>query len=347
MSTRIGAWTLQPLGILEKRRRQMRRVCLLIPPPGFTGRARLGVINGDRRDEFVAEWEQGRNPALAAADPDRLDEIFAPLVAATAGDAPGWPALFAIEYPPETKRGPVTADLFLEVASKAERTTTLTGAMTAPRIGASAVVYVAPVLPEEAPATCLEPALRAARRDSAVRLALDETWCAEITTQDRIEELNRLVGAGQVEVLRGERGACSALEFPFPPRTGLWRRIPDEPPAAHGLRATLLRGTRGETASPIPVYRTGPLSEINPLAPGMEPYAALAYHALLRTQPVAAPARAFLPIFLAQPEAWSHLGRAVGRWNRTHACPKLILSTPADYFAWMAEIRSWDQLPAR
>ena len=349
MSTRLGDWSLQSLTILEKRRGHSRRICLLIPPPGFSGRARLGVINGDRREEFVGQWEEGRNPAIGAAASAHLDEIFAPLVNADSGNAPAWPALFAVEYPPQTKTGPATADLFLEVDATEGAATVLTGELTVPRIGASAVIYLAPTLPHDAPRTCLEPALRAARRDPAVRLALAEAWSSAIATQGRTAELSRLIGTGQVELLRGETDAGRELDLPFPPRTGLWDQIPVHPNATRGLRAALLRGAAGAeahlAASPIPIHRLGVLSEIHPLAQDMEPYAALAFHALLRKLPPTMPARAFLPIFVMQPEAWPRLGRAVGRWNRSHACPKLILSTPADYFAWAAEIRSWGQLP--
>ena len=60
----LGSWRIHPTAILRRRRKEPFRHCLLFPPPGFSGEGRLGVIDGRRRAEFRATWENGRNLAL-------------------------------------------------------------------------------------------------------------------------------------------------------------------------------------------------------------------------------------------------------------------------------------------
>jgi hypothetical protein len=236
----FGDWQIHATSILQKHRKRRAQVLLLFPPPGFTGKVRLGVISAERRDEFTAEWEDGQS---VAAHPD----LAACLARLFADEAQGWPLIFSADLGRE-KFGPTAqANLLLEIVSgtapKAVPHKPASGPITFRTAAAEATLYLAPMLPLQPKASpteareLLDAALHAAEHDRALRLALSETW-AQPADANRLQHL---AADGRLEVLataEGEAETTGRLDLPFPVRAGICSR--GAPPARE--RAVGLRG---------------------------------------------------------------------------------------------------------
>ncbi|MCK4413011.1 MAG: hypothetical protein KAY32_05670 [Candidatus Eisenbacteria sp.] len=211
---RLGGWRLRPTAILTRQRQRIAQQCLLMPPAGFTGRARMAVIGEGRREEFSHLWEHGDEGSLS----------------------------LGVAIDPEG-RGQTRADLLLEtdgVSPAAGGAAKFSGTLTLPRPPLGVQIYLAPLL---APPPALGPsppnprsreageglrllksARRALERDRDLRAAWPESWSARIASLGWQQEIRAWCGEGRLELLSG--GICepptrAALALPNLPQTYL------------------------------------------------------------------------------------------------------------------------------
>lgn len=268
----FGEWRVRPTLLLLRQSRASAQRMALIPPAGFAGHARLTVIAGERRDEFLHAWAEPRaDGSPASASPDQPLLFSAPLADA--------------KYP-----GAASADLLLEVwrggrtSSRAPemRTGSLRFAI-APR---GAQIYLCPHLPagpfgdgdalDAGPldAELLDAALRALESGRRLRAALPADWLPVVLVERWEERVRALCASGRLEVLA--RASCdppslSRLRLFAAPRVA-WivdrqaafelPRLSDAPPAMQSPSswssaqaatiANLLVGDDAIFASPLP-----------------------------------------------------------------------------------------------
>jgi hypothetical protein len=315
-TARIGDWTIRATRIVRRDRRHPRSVCLLAPPPGFAGSARLGVIAANRRDEFSHDWGEGESV----------------------------PLLFSIPVEDAERDTSVRADLLLEVSAATGAPANLTGRVAFTRTRETAHLYLAPLLGAETAG-----ALREMTRRPAIRLALD----ASQLDRPLAEDARALIASGRLEIV--DSGAGGAPGLPFPPRTRIGAPASlDRLPAS--VRAVLLIGedaARWAASAHLPFRLVeadrSVLACAVPAPCAIDPRthpdgasAAAVIDRLLLTLPHAGEAPRSAPGFCALPLASARdlrrLHEFVSRWNRGHATPALQLATPADYFAFVEEL---------
>ncbi len=231
----LGDWRVRPTTVLIKRRRDVARVFFLLPPPGFSSSARLGVIDGSRREEFFHSWSGDRprpgrdlrSGSTAAGDAGRAPD-----------DAPT-PMPFSVRL--AQPAGFAQADLLLEVPGQAR----VTGALALPPLRLDAgILHLLPIAPppagdpETGPAAPRAPGQREslidallglARRDPALRLAVPGDWAGLLRASPRAERARELTGEGRLDLLvtpGTDPEAVRALALPLPPRVAL--RIGDQ-----------------------------------------------------------------------------------------------------------------------
>lgn len=261
----LGHWLIRSTAIVRKHRKDRFQVLLLFPPSGFSGDARLGVIDGKRRAEYSAAWKDGRSFQAASELRAQLDHLFAGLL--PEGEGPPdksparWPAIFAAGLDPARASRAAKADLLLEVTAdqteSGEPPSPLSGRIAFPQASEGTTIYMAPILPlpvsaaaappgsvpEKSYADLLSSALRAAERDRTVRLALPETWAPTILDRGLEPRIRALAATGRLELLRtGEQSQVSTtlLDLPFPIRIGLLNPQDRIAPTRGDLRALLL-----------------------------------------------------------------------------------------------------------
>ena len=254
----LGAWRMRATAVLRKDRRRLLQQFLLIPPPGYSGRARISVIDGHRRDEFVGSWRDGRDPSIPAKVRSHLERLTGrlfredthpvrealtdkeqrPRALRRPHPAPPSAETPAVFWVPVQKRHPRTlvhANLLLEPlpprAAEAVGSSSpiLSGSITFARARGDATVYLAPILGDEIAepanrAQAIAAALQALERDAAFRLGLPQGWAPAILDRGLEERVRLLVGSGQLEILptTPETAASGALlDLPFLSHTGL------------------------------------------------------------------------------------------------------------------------------
>jgi hypothetical protein len=312
-TARLGDWTIRATGIARRGRRHPRQVCLLFPPAGFAGKARLGVIAADRRDEFAYEWAPGDST----------------------------PLLFSIPVANPETDARVHADLLLEVAPA-----NLTGRVAFARTRDLAHIYLAPVLGAGGPdASAL---LRELAREPAMRLALDASRLVASDAARALIGSGRL----EIVDSGAAAAGGPALPFPprtrvdTSPPDPLLRGLPA------GVRALLLLGeeaARWAAGEHLPFRLVAPertvLACVVPTPCAIDPRgsadgarAAAVLDRMLLTPPHRAPGFCALP--LAGAAELRALNRFVRVWNRHHVTPRLQLATPADYFALVEELEA-------
>jgi len=228
---RLGPWRIRPTQILLRRRHGFLQQLALLPPRGFSGRVRLAVIAGERRDEFVQAWNgESQTPMLFAV---RL-----------ADDAHGQPGradlLIESEASPEAG-GPEKAGSSDEDSDGARAREgdsprpahALSGTLTFARAAPGARIYVCPLLPPPEgqlsglpavdSARLLKSALGALEHGRRIRAAWAADWSARIAGAGLAARVRALAATGRLEFL--VTGECAPptladLELPASPRTG-------------------------------------------------------------------------------------------------------------------------------
>jgi hypothetical protein len=371
---RLGDWLVRPSTVLRRRRKDTARVFYLLPPPGFTGSARLGVIDANGREEFFQSWP-GRRPRAA------LDDAAQPMAFTARLAKPG---------------GFVRADLLLEVQGHSR----LSGALELPPLRFDAgTLQLLPIAPPtagappegEPPEALISAALRRARHEPVLRLALPGDWAEFLRSPRRAPVVRELASQGRLDLLMTtnvDAAALRALALPFPPWVGLRlgeprtaRMRPDmrallvlphpsrascapgpKPSSAGPMMATDVSGlyllfagaqwirgrvfSRGHEACSavicdralrggVPIEPPGPRTPLEALQD--VPPGAQAPSA--NPEP---PGRyrilACQPLCLDHRDDWKHLAGDVRRWNRMHVSPQLQIITPADYFTQIEQL---------
>ncbi len=281
----FGPWLLRPSTVLRRRKKERWRVFFLLPPPGFTGGARLGVITPRGREEFFAAWRDGRIPEPDAGPTARLDACFEGLLAPDPAQRPSsaarWPLI--VHARTSGPRGAAEVDLLLEAppsslgASEAVSgedgdppLARLSGSLRLPGLRLDATrVYLLAMLPslklrppsetQERRRELIAAALHQAERHKAIRLGLPDDWAPLVTGSSLENLVQRLGREGRLEVLHtgsADEDALAGLRLPYAGRVGLTHG-PGEPPATpdRGLRAVLQlpEETSAECAPAAPV----------------------------------------------------------------------------------------------
>jgi hypothetical protein len=261
----LGSWTLRQTAILRKERKRPARVLLLFPPAGFTGRARLGVIDDRGRTEYTAAWHGGRSHARSDPLASSLDAFFGDLLPAvppadsaarapddaTAALAPRWPAVFAAAQDAGPSPKATRIDLLLEMEPQdspgSEDLAPLSGSLMLPPLQVEAILYLAAILPDPeragAAAELLAGALDALAGDRALRLAAAESWAATIQSSGSGTRAAKLAAAGRFELLRCSRlppAEVARLGLPWPTRIGMFRRGATMAESGDPIRGVLL-----------------------------------------------------------------------------------------------------------
>lgn len=260
----LGDWRLRPTAILRRERGRLSQLLLLLPPPGFTGRARLSVIGAGRREEFLGVWESGCSPEIPAELCPHLERLtarhFAPVPrqgsTQQVAPIPETPAVFAVPVGAARARQPVHANLLLELmptdehaAAHPQSAGTQSGPLTFPRARSGAAIYLVPILWPAAAGAAAPPAdhlAAALERDRNVRLcahAQDLALPDEPALRRRIAEE---VQSGRLEPLLIESapGVGATERWPFPAHTALITRddvsLDDEFPVARDVENLLI-----------------------------------------------------------------------------------------------------------
>jgi hypothetical protein len=360
--THLGPWRIQATQLLIHHRPGEAQQFLMAPPHDFRGHIRLGVIAGDRREEFLHAWS----------------------------GAHAEPLLFAVPLPEVRSPGPVRADLLLEVWESRGRTgrgtiakppEMLSGTLAFMRAAPGARIYFSPLLPPPADGTAprggapLKAALRALERGKKLRGAIAADWVARVVVEGLEERVRALAGTGRLEILATR--SCDPLTLPrlrltVSPRTAwiVGGQPQWEPSALSGDIANLLIAVEAHPPPGSPFGASGPIPALVPLRfpagsrwtiahgystgidwgalqPAEDGAAAVRIDGLLRgslrwrsgpAEQHQLHALAFCPVLLETEQAWKQLHGFVGRWNRRHLSPQLIPATLADYFAAVEEL---------
>jgi hypothetical protein len=369
----LGGWRMYPTPILTRHRQRIAQQCLLTPPEGFQGRARLAVIAEGRREEFSHAWLSGAREPLA----------------------------FGVACDPESP-APIRADLLLEFGESglaAGEQRRLSGSLTLRRPPLGVQIYLAPwMAPPEigiegrgAPAESgadsdlrrLRRARQALEKQSALRAAWPEAWSAHIVSLGWQAQIRELCGRGRLELLSGSacepptRAALAlanrAQTLMLPAGTTAWPDDGEIPPGTrHFLlpEESLAQGTDDDAdeggGAPRPfrlslagrwflahAYARDAVAAT--IAEPDAPAALLWFDRVIRgalqwrsrprdraparTRPAAAPAPpvtrilGFSPLEVTGADQWAMIAGYARRWNKGHLSPQLIPATPADYFA--------------
>ncbi len=322
----FGQWVIRPTSIVRQDHKERFRICLLFPPPGFSGRARLGVIDATRREEFTATWIDGRNQAIPADDPALVDQLFARLQ--TDRPLPGWPLGFRLRLDPPQ------ADILLEVdvhSSDPSTGESRSAHITCPTLPDPGVIYFCPLLPPSGDSALLRAALKATERDQSVRFGLMPGWSIA-GLEDRVRRLeaegrlDRLLASG------GRIGLLPAGDLP-PPRNSEWQAVlwrgGSDPPQR-------LAGRIARESKDLLLHHGGLSPGFNPLRKAHELLAV----ALLDRVPTWNSTIGLCTVELRDPDDWGSLAKDARRWMRSHSAPQLRVATLSDFFAGLEELRA-------
>jgi len=361
-------WLIHPTTLLKKKRKRTFLSILLYPPGGFTGRTRFGVIDGTRRDEVTATWQNGINLSV----PRSLRETKVPLYNLRPDLA--WPTTLTAGLDQDNPSDPVNIHIILEQfsieSSQPISTQPSTSSVTVQPTITRAKIFILPLLPllptnDQRAANLLKASLEAADKDSRIRLGVPLYYLSLIKSAGLRSQLRDLQSTGQLDLLAQYSPADPAAFHSgmLPPRINIslerssgrsdninnsnqhLSEIENQPLVSFHL-ANQMEGEERPLWLPI-----NPEVTCSPLNEDLTPFITEKFDRIIRsaaTHRIAAhldvplddgrrnkprpeaSLLGFFPFFLDHPDQWSRLGKQIARWNRTYLSPKLIAATPSD-----------------
>ncbi|MBD3236842.1 MAG: hypothetical protein GF330_09070 [Candidatus Eisenbacteria bacterium] len=222
----LDGWRFRPTTLLRRQRKRLSQLVLVLPPPGFTGRARLSVIGGRRREEFVGQWEAGCSteiPAQLCPHLERLTARHFTQSGTSTGEAPPAPipeSPGVLAVPVGTARAgeTVSANLLIEPfpdpssGSTAEASDgRIAGALAFPRARSGAMIYLAPIFAAKLePGEPMTALLEGLEHDRHLRLSLRQQDLPSRREPELRVRAAELLRSGRLEALWGDRDAEEA-----------------------------------------------------------------------------------------------------------------------------------------